>query len=103
MEANFIILTKDYLQGQFYLKKFKNVEAAIKYGEEITRQCKGYVLAYAKEEKASHRWEIDVFEYTKEDVIFSFLTVNSKKSAKLMDKRLKEYNDTLRTYIRKIY
>ena len=103
METNIIILAKDNLQGLFYLKKFKNVEAAIKHGEQITRQCKGQIIAYIKEKKASHRWEIDVFEYTKEDVISSFLTVNSKKSAKLMAERLKEYNDTLKTYIKKIY
>lgn len=103
METNIIILTKDNLRGLFYLKKFKNVEAAIKYGEQISRQCKGLVMGYTEEKKTNHRWEIYVFEYTKEDVIFSFLTVNSKKSAKQMAERLKEYDNTLTTYIRKIY
>lgn len=103
METNIIILAKDNLKDLFYLKKFKNVEDAITHGEQITRQYKGYVIDYFEEKKAGHRWEINVFEPTKKDIIFSFLIVNSKKSAKLVAERLKEYDDTLRIYINKIY
>ena len=103
MGTNIAILAKDNLQDLFYLKKFKNVEEAIKHGEQITRQYKGYVITYAEEKKANHRWEIDVFEHIKEDTICSNLIVNSKKSAKLIAERLKEYDDTLRIYINKIY
>lgn len=103
METNLVMLAKDNLQELFYLKKFKNVEEAIKYGEQITRQYKGYVITYIEEKKTSHRWNIDVFEHIKEDTICSTLIVNSKKSAKLVAERLKEYDDTLRIYINKIY
>lgn len=103
MKTNIIILAKDNLQGLFYLKKFKNEKEAVKYGKQITRQYKGYVITYAEEKKTSHRWGIDVFEHIKEDTICSTLVVNSKKSAKLVAESLKEYDDTLRIYINKIY
>lgn len=103
METNIIILVKDNLQDLFYLKKFKNVEGAIKHGEQIARQYKGHVITFVEEKKNGHRWTIDVFEHTKKDTICSTLIVNSKKSAKLVAKRLKEYDDTLRIYVNKIY
>lgn len=103
METNTIIIAKDYLQGLFYSKKFKNGKEAIKYGEQIARQYKGYVVTYVEEKKANHRWDIDVFEYTKEDTICSTLIVNSKKNAKLVTENLKEYDNSLRVYICKIY
>ena len=103
METNTIIIAKDYLQGLFYSKKFKNGKEAIKHGEQIARQYKGYVVTYVEEKKANHRWDIDVFEYTKEDTICSTLIVNSKKNAKLVTENLKEYDDSLRVYICKIY
>lgn len=103
METNTIIIAKDYLQGKFYLKKFKDGKEAIKYGEQIARQYKGYVITYIEEKKSGHRWDIDIFEYTKEDTIFSTLIVGSKKSAKLAVENIKEYDDTLRIYTCKIY
>ena len=103
METNTIIIAKDYLQGLFYFKKFKNGKEAIKYGEQTVRQFKGYVITYIEEKKTGHRWEIDVFEHTKKDTICSTLIVDSKKSAKLVAENLKEYDDTLRIYINKIY
>lgn len=103
METNTIIIAKDYLQGKFFSKRFKNGKEAIKHGEQIARQYKGYVVTYLEEKKVNHRWDIDVFEYTKEDTIYSTLVVSSKKSAKLVAENLKEYDDTLRIYICKIY
>lgn len=103
METNIIILAEDNLKGQFYLKKFKNVEKAIKYGKQITRQYKGYIISYIKEKKTNHRWDIIVFRYTKKDAAYSFLTVSSKKSAKLVVEKLKEYDNALKIYINKFY
>lgn len=103
METNTIIIARDYTQGMFYSKRFKDGKEAIKYGEQTARQYKGYVITYIEEKKTGHRWDIDVFEYTKEDTIFSTLAVSSKKSAKLVVENLKEYDDGLRTYICKIY
>lgn len=103
METITTIIARSYIQGQFYSKKFKNGKEAIKHGEQISRQYKGYVVTYIEEKKTGHRWDIDVFEYTKEDTIFSTLVVNSKKSAKLVAENLKEYDDGLRVYICKIY
>lgn len=103
METNIIILAKDNLQDLFYLKKFKNEKEAIKYGEQITRQYKGYVINYVEEKKTGHRWEISVIELSKNEMNISSLIVNSKKSAKLVVESLKEYDDTLKTYIYKIY
>lgn len=103
METNTIIVARDFTEGQFYSKKFKDGKEAIKHGEQITRQYKGCVITYLEEKKTGHRWDIDVFEYTKEDTIFSTLVVSSKKSAKLVAENLREYDDGLRLYICKIY
>lgn len=103
METNTIIIARDHTQGMFYSKRFKDGKEAIQYGEQISRQYKGYVVTYIEEKKTGHRWDIDVFEYAKEDTIFSTLVVNSKKSAKLVAENLREYDDGLRIYICKIY
>lgn len=103
METNIFILAKDNLQDLFYLKKFKNEKEAIKHGEQIARQYKGYVINYIEEKKTGHRWSIDVFEHTKKGTIYSTLIVNSKKSAKLVAESLREYDDTLKIYINRIY
>lgn len=104
METKTIIIAKSYSQGLFYSKKFKNEKEAINHGERITHQYKGCVITYLKEKRNGHRWEIDVIGQIKDGIInISTLTVNSKKSAKLVVKNLKEYDDTLKTSINKIY
>lgn len=103
METKTIIVARSYSQELFYLKKFKNEKEAIAHGERITHQYKGCVITYLKEKKAGHRWEVEVVEHVKSGINISNLIVNSKKSAKLVAKGLKEYDDTLRTYINKIY
>ena len=89
MEAKTIIIAKSYSQELFYLKRFKNEKEAINYGERIVHQCKGCVIAYLKEKRTGHRWDVDVFEHVKEDINISTLILNSKKNAKLVAKNLK--------------
>lgn len=103
MEAKTIIIARDYIQGLFYLKKFKNEKEAISHGERIFQQCKGHVVTYLKEKKTGHRWDVDIFEHDEDGVNISSLSINSKKNAKLAAKKLKEYDDTLRIYINKVY
>lgn len=103
METRTIIIARSYSQELFYSKKFKNEKEAISYGERITHQYKGCVITYLKEKRTGHRWEIDVIELSKGGMNISNLVVNSKKSAKLAAKDLKEYDDTLKTCIYKVY
>ncbi len=103
METKTIIIARSYSQELFYSKKFKNEKEAISHGERITHQYKGCVITYLKEKSTGHRWEIDIIEHIKDGINISTLIVNSKKSAKLVAKDLKEYDDTLKTYINKIY
>lgn len=103
METKTIIIARSYSQELFYSKKFKTEKEAINHGERIVHQNKGCVITYLKEKRNGHRWEIDVVEHTKSGMNISILIVNSKKSAKLVAKELKEYDDTLRTSIIKIY
>lgn len=103
METKTIIIARSYSQELFYSKKFKNEKEAISHGERITHQYKGCVITYLKEKINGHRWEVDVIENTKGSMNISTLVVNSKKSAKLVAKNLKEYDDTLKTSINKIY
>ena len=103
METKTIIVARTYSQELFYSKKFKNEKEAINYGEQITHQHKGCVITYLKEKRNGHRWEIYVIEQTKKGIIISTLAVNSKKNAKLVAKNIKEYDDTLKTSINKIY
>lgn len=103
METKTIIIARSYSQELFYSKKFKNEKEAIDHGERITHQYKGCVITYLKEKRNGHRWDVDVIEDTKGVMNISTLAVNSKKSAKLVAKNLKEYDDTLKTYITKIY
>lgn len=103
METKTIIIARNYSQELFYSKKFKNEKEAIIHGERITHQCKGCVITYLKEKRNGHRWEIDVIEQIKGGINISTIVVNSKKSAKLVAKNLKEYDDTLRININKNY
>lgn len=103
METITIIIARSYSQELFYSKKFKDENEAINHGERITQQHKGCVITYLKEKRNSHRWEVDVVEKTNGEMNISTLVVNSKKSAKLVAKNLKEYDDTLKISIYKIY
>lgn len=103
METKTIIIARSYSQELFYSKKFKNEKEAISHGERITHQYKGCVITYLKEKRTGHRWEIDVIELSKGGMNISNLVVNSKKSAKLVAKNLKEYDDTLKICIYKVY
>lgn len=103
METKTIIIARSYSQELFYSKKFKNEKEAISHGERITRQYKGCVITYLKERRTGHRWEVDVIEQTKNGINISTLAVNSKKSANLAAKDLKEYDESLKISINKIY
>ena len=103
METKTIIIARSYSQELFYSKKFKNEKEAINHGERIARQYKGCVITYLKEKRSGHRWEVDVIEHIKKGLNISTLVVNSKRNAKLAAKNLKEYDDTLKTNISKIY
>lgn len=103
METRTIIIARSYSQELFYLKKFKNEKEAINHGERIVHQNKGCVITYIKEKRTGHRWEVDVVEHIKSGMNISILNVNSKKSAKLVAENLKEYDDTLKVSIIKIY
>lgn len=103
MGTKTIVIAKNYNLEMFYSKKFKNEKEAISHGERIVHQCKGCVVTYLEEKRTGHRWDVDVFEHIKEDINISTLVLNSKKNAKLVAKNLKEYDDTLRVYINKIY
>lgn len=103
MQTITIIIARSYSQKLFYSRMFKDEKMAIAHGERITHQYKGCVVTYLKEKKSGHRWEIDVVEQIEGGINISTLAVNSKKSAKLAAKELKEYDDTLKVYINKIY
>ena len=103
METKIVIIARNYSKKLFYLKKFKNEKEAINYGERIVHQNKGCVITYLEEEKTGHRWEVDVFEYVKENLNISTLVLNSKRNAKLVVEALKEYDDTLVSRYCKFY
>ena len=103
MKTKTIIIARSYSQELFYSKKFKDEKEAIGHGERITHQCKGCVITYLEEKDAGHRWEVNVIELVKSGINISTLVVNSKKSAKLVAKNLKEYDDTLKIQIYKKY
>lgn len=103
METKTIVIARSYSEELFYSKKFRNEKEAISYGERIVHQYKGCIITYLKEKSTGHRWEVDIFEHIKRGLNISTLVVNSKKSAKLVAENLKEYDDTLRISINKIY
>lgn len=103
MKTRIIVIARNYSQELFYSKKFKNEKEAINYGERITHQNKGCVITYLVEVNTGHRWEVDVIENIKEGLNISTLVVNSKKSANLVAKALKEHDDTLKVNIYKNY
>lgn len=103
MEAKTIIIARNDSQKLFYSKKFKNGKEAISYGVRMAHQNEGRVITSLKEKRNGHRWEIYIIEQSKGDINISALAVNSKKSAKLVVKDLKEYDDTLKAQIKKIY
>lgn len=103
MEAKAIIIARSYSQELFYSKKFKSKKEAISYGERIAFQDRGCVITYLREKRNGHRWDVDVSECLKYGMNISTIVVNSKKNAKLAAETLKEYDDTLKITITKIY
>lgn len=98
-----ILIAKSYDQGLFYSKKFKNETEAISYGEKINSQRKSDIITYIKEKYSNHRWDVDIIDFNSDKTLVSLIIVNSRKNARLIAKILKEYDDTLKIKINKIY
>lgn len=96
-----ILIAKSYDQGLFYSKKFKNEAEAISYGEKTRRRSD--IITYIKEKHSNHRWDVDIIDLNNETNKLSLIIVNSRKNARLIAKILKEYDDTLKIKINKIY
>lgn len=103
METKSIIIARSYSLEQFYSKKFKSKEESIRYGQQVVFQERGCVITYLREKRSGHRWDVDVTEQLKYGMNISTIVVNSKKNAILAAKSLKEYDDTLKISITKIY
>ena len=102
METRTILIAKNYNPEHFYSRMFTRESDAINHGERIFHQDKGDVITYIKETKSNHRWDIDVIDDNR-GIIYSVITVNSKKSAKLAAEALREYDGNLKIETTKIY
>jgi hypothetical protein len=102
METRTILIAKNYNPEHFYSRMFLKESEAINHGERIFHQDKGDVITYIKEKKNNHRWDIEIIDDNR-GIIYSTVTVNSKKSAKLAAKALREYDESLKIEITKIY
>lgn len=103
METKSIIIARSYSMEHFYSKKFKSKKEAIRYGQQIVFQERGCVITYLSEKRGGHRWDVDVTEQLKDGVNISIIAVNSKKNAILAAKNLKEYDNSLKMSITKVY
>lgn len=102
MKTKTILIAKNYNPEHFYSRMFIRELDAINHGQRISYQGKGDVIAYIREKNNHHRWDIEIVDDNK-GIIFSTISVNSKKSAKFATKALKEYNESLKIEITKIY
>lgn len=102
MKTRTILIAKNYNPEHFYSRMFIRESDAIIHGERIVHQDKGDVITYIRETDNHHRWDIEIVDDNR-GIIFSTVTVNSKKSAKFAAKALREYDESLKIEITKIY
>lgn len=104
MGTKFKLLTWNIEEEVVFSRDFRNENEAIQTAEALSRRntCPHEVVSIIRTKKTGHRWELAVWNIDKPQKM-EYVLFYSKKDAIFARKKLKEYDDTLKTNLIKIY
>ena len=104
MKTKFKLLTWNIEDDCIFSREFKNENEAIETAQALgnRRACSHDVIGILRTKKVGHRWELGVWSIDSPSKI-EYIPFYSKKDTIFATKIIKEYNDTLKTRLIKIY
>lgn len=104
MKTKFKLLTWDIEDDCIFSKEFKYENEAIEMAQALyhRRICRHHIIEILRTKKTGHRWELEVWDINKPQKI-EYIPFYSKKDAIFAIKSIKEYDDSIKTNLIKIY
>jgi hypothetical protein len=104
MKTKFKLMTWDFEEGCIFSKDFKNENEAIQMAQALgnRRSCPHNVIKIFRVKKTGHKWELEVLDADRPRKT-EYVSFYSKKDAVNAIKVIREYDDTLKTSLIKIY
>ena len=104
MRTKFKLLTWDIEKERIFSRNCRNENEAIEAAEALSRRKNNThdVLTIMRTKKTGHRWNLKIWDSEKPQKK-EYIPFYSKKDAIFAIKVIKEYNDTLKINLTKIY
>lgn len=104
METEFKLVTWNIEEECIYSRSFENENDAIQTAQALGNRiiCPHDIIKIFRLKKTGHRWELAVWDIDKPQNL-EYISFYSKKDAKFAAKVIKEYDETLKTELTKIY
>jgi hypothetical protein len=104
MKTKFKLLTWNIEDDCIFSRELRCENEAIEAAQALgnRRVCRHDVIGILKVRKVGHRWELAVWSIEK-PLKMEYISFYSKKDAIFAIKAIKEYDDTLKTHLTKIY
>lgn len=104
MKTKFKLLTWNIEDERVFSRELKSESEAIETAEalEYRKVCPHSIIGILRTRKTGHRWELKVWSIDKPGKV-EYIPFYSKKDAIFATKGIKEYDDTLKTNLIKIY
>ena len=104
METRFKLLTWSIEEKYIFSRNFKNENEAMEIAQALSNR-KVYrhdVIRIIRTKKTGHKWELAIWNIEKPQKV-EYISFYSKKDAIFAIKTIKEYDDTLKVNLNKIY
>ena len=102
MKRRHILIAKRYSDNEFFMKISDNNQDMVSRSEMVVHRNIGDVITHVIEKESGHRYFLDI-KGADHPKLNTNIKLCCKRSAKLVAKNLKEYDDTLKIYINQIY
>ena len=104
METRFKLLTWDIEADCAFSRDFKKENDAIQTAQALSnrRTCPHDIINILRTKKTGHKWDLAVWDIDKTQNI-EYISFYSKRDAIFAIKKIREYDDTLKVDLTKIY
>lgn len=104
MEIKFKLLTWDIEADRISSQDFEKENDVIQTAQALSnrRTCPHDIISILKTKKTGHRWDLAIWDTDKIQNI-EYISFYSKKDAKFAIKKIREYDDTLKIKLIKLY
>ena len=104
MGTKFKLLTWNIEEECIFSREFKYENEAIEAAQALGNRkvCPHNVINILRTKKTGHRWDLEVWSIEKPQKV-EYIPFYSKKDATFATKGIREYDDTIKTNITKIY